>query len=768
MTIRNLDLALRPNSVAIIGASERSGSVGKVVLQNMRQAGFAGAIYPVNPKYDELSGLRCYRQVPDLPAAPDLAVIMTPPQSVPDLIDELGKKGCKVAVVLTAGLTATNGLRKRMLDAAAPYLLRVIGPNTIGILSPTLGLNASFSHIAAPPGRLALLSQSGAIATTLIDWARAEGVGFSHVVSMGDMADVDVGDLVNLLARDQETAAILLYLESIPQPRKFLSAVRAAARSKPVVVVKPGRHAAAAKAAATHTGALAGADRVVDAALRRAGAVRVFDLQDLFAAAETIARFPPAAAPRLAVVTNGGGAGVLAIDQLIDENIPIAELSDATIAALDATLPATWSRANPVDIIGDAPPERYRAAIDAVAADPGVDAILAMNCPTGLASPEAAAHAVADAVTNGLIGGKPIFACWLGEYAARGARTVLQEAGVASFDTPAQAAQAVGFLSRWTRLQAKLRRVPESRNDAISGEAIARPIFVAVAAEGRTMLTEPEAKVVIKAYGIPVPELIVAATLQEVETAATKLLETAPRIVVKLLSKAISHKSDIGGVALDLQTPGDAAAAARAMLERVASTRPEAAIDGFALQPMIRRGRAVELIAGVNCDPSFGPTILFGAGGISVEVVDDTAIGLVPLDEVLAGDLIDRTRVSRLLAGYRDRPAADRNAIIGALNGLSQLIVDFPCVKGVDINPLLADADGVIALDARIEIDPVRVLEKGPNPDLAIRPYPSGWERIVAGPYRIRPIRPIDAELYPRFLEKVTPEDIRLRFLSPI
>lgn len=769
MTIRNLETLLKPTSVAIIGASPRPGSVGHVVLENIRLSAFAGAIYPVNVKYDEVSGLPCYRRVADLPSVPDLAVIMTPPATVPHLIEDLGRKGCRVAIVLTAGITETNGLRQQMLDAAKPYLLRIVGPNTLGLLSPGIELNASFSHIPAPRGRLGLLSQSGAIATTLIDWAKAEGVGFSHVVSMGDMADVDVGDLVNLIARDGETAAILLYLESIPQPRKFLSAVRAAARIKPVIVVKPGRHEAAAQAAATHTRALASADRVVDAALRRAGAVRVIDLQDMFGAAETIARFRPIAAPRVAIVTNGGGAGVLAVDQLIDEGMPIAILSDTTIAALDAMLPATWSRANPVDIIGDAPPERYRAAIEAAAADPGVDAILVMNCPTGLASPMGAAQAVAASVSKGLISGKPMFACWLGEYAAHDARAVLQEAGVASFDTPAQAAQAVGFLSRWTRLQTKLQRVPESRNDAVSGEAIARPIFAAVAAEGRSMLTEPEAKAVVKAYGIPVPDLIVAATVQEVETAAAKLLETVPRVVVKLLSKAISHKSDIGGVALDLMTAGDAAAAAHAMLERVASVQPGAVIDGFAVQPMIRRSRAIELIAGVNSDPSFGPTILFGAGGISVEVVDDTAIGLAPLDEVLAGDLIDRTRTSRLLAGYRDRPAADRSAIVNALIGLSQLVIDFPCVKGVDINPLLADADGVIALDARIEIDPARILESGPNPDLVIRPYPSGWERVAVeatSAYRIRPIRPIDAGLYPRFLERVTPEDMRLRFLA--
>ena len=770
MTIRNLEPAFNPESIAVVGASDRRGSVGQVVLANIIQGGFGGAVFPVNLKYNEVQGLRCYRRIAELPEAPDLAVIMTPPETVPGLIGELGQRGVKAAVVITAGVGAQDSLRQKMLDAARPHLLRIIGPNTIGLLAPRMALNASFTHIAPAAGRLALVSQSGAIVSSVIDWAYAEGIGFSQVLSLGDMADVDVGDCLNMLAADENTSAILMYLESIPAARKFMSAARAASRVKPVIVVKPGRHEAAAKAALTHTGALAGADRVVDAALRRAGIIRVNDLEDLFNAAEITARFRPLDSGRVAIVTNGGGAGVLAVDQLLEAGATLASLQEETLARLDAVLPPTWSRANPVDIIGDAPPERYRAALGAVAADQGVDAILVMNCPTALASPRDGAEAVASMVDHGFLGGKPVLACWLGKYAAEGARSILQRAGVASFDTPVQAADAVALLTRWSSLQRTLERVPESQGEITVDRDQVQAILAAAAAEGRSMLAEDEAKGVIAAYGIPVPVTIGAATEAEVAAAAERLLQSAPAVVVKMRSKTISHKSDLGGVVLDIRDAEAARKAAAEIAERVARGSG-AALDGFTVQPMIRRPRAEELIAGISSDPVFGPTILFGAGGTGVEVVRDTATGLAPLDEVLAGELIDRTRISRLLAGYRDRPPADRPAIVRALLGLSQLCVDHPAITGVDINPLIADADGVIALDARVEIDVRRIGEVGPNPDLSIRPYPSGWDRKVGAngdSYLLRPIRPVDAALYPAFLARVDAEDMRLRFLAPM
>ncbi len=771
MTVRNLEPSFRPRSVALVGASTRQGSVGAVVLANVIAGGFRGAIYPVNPKYGELNGLRCYRRIADLPEPPDLAVIMTPPETVPELVAELAALGCAGAVVITAGVGATDGLRQRMLDAARPSLMRIVGPNTIGLLSPLVALNASFAHLAPRAGRLGLISQSGAIVSSIVDWAATEGVGFSQILSLGDMADVDVGDCLNWMAADRDTDAILIYLESITAPRKFMSAARAAARVKPVIAVKPGRHQEAARAAMTHTGALAGADNVIDAALRRAGVIRVNDLEDLFHAAEVTSRFPPLGSGRLAIVTNGGGAGVLAVDGLLDEGGKLAELTAETRAALDAALPPTWSHGNPVDIIGDAPPERYTAAVSAVARDPGVDVILAMNCPTALASPYAAAEAVGALAQRGMVEGKPLLACWLGKEAAEPARGVLRRAGIATADTPSAAAEAVSLLTRWSGLRHRLERVPGVTGEVHVDRGAAARIIAAAAAEGRRVLTEPEAKAVLAAYGIAVPEIIVAADAAAVEGAAASLLRTNAAVVVKLLSRSITHKSDIGGVVLGLATPQAARAAAEQIAGRVAAAHPEGGLDGFAVQPMIRRPGTHELLVGLSTDPNFGPIVLFGAGGTAVEVLADTATGLVPLDDVLAGDMIDATRIARLLSGYRDRPPANRTAIVAALLGLSQLAIDFPAVVAADINPLLADEAGAIALDARIEIDPARIAVSSPHPGLVIRPYPTGWNSTATcggSPYLLRPIRPADALLYPAFLARVTAEDLRLRFLTPM
>jgi acetyltransferase len=771
LTIRNLEFAARPRSVALIGASPRERSVGDVVLRNIVEGGFEGAIWPVNPKYAEIGGLTCYPDAASLPEAPDLAVIVTPPATVPGLIRDLGEKGTRAAVVITAGLTAGNGLRQAMLDAARPHLFRIIGPNTVGLMVPPAKLNASFVHMTPQAGGIALLSQSGAIATSLVDWAAENNLGFSQIVSLGDMADVDVGDYLDMLAGDGRTKSIVMYLESIPNPRKFMSAARAAARIKPVIAIKAGRHEQAAIAAATHTGALSGADRVVEAALSRAGILRVHGLGELFDAAEITARFQPLRRARVAIVTNGGGAGVLAVDQIIDCDGELAGLAPETIASLDGKLPPTWSRANPVDIIGDAPAERYVAAVEAVAADPGTDALIVMNCPTGLASPVESARAVADLTTRGMINGKPVLTCWLGERTAREGRQILHEAGVASFSTPADTASALSYLADWSKAQAALSRVPESRGEDIEVDREAvLAIFRKVAAEGRDMLTEPEAKAAVSAYGIPAPETIVAASPEEAEKAAERLLGAWDKVVVKLLSKTITHKSDVGGVVLGIDSAEAARAAAEAIIEKVRKVAPKGDIEGFAVQPMITRREAQELILGMSRDPIFGPVILFGAGGIAVEVMNDTAVALPPLDDVLAGDLIDRTRIGRLLAGFRDRKPADRAAIARALNGLSRMAVDFPCMVSVDVNPLLADADGVVALDARIQIDPKTVEQPGPNPALVIRPYPSGLESPFdsgQASYVIRPIRPADIALYPEFLGRTSPNDIRFRFLAP-
>ena len=773
MTIRNLDPILAPQSIALIGASPKPGSVGQIVLRNVASNGFKGKVYPVNPKHDAINGLTCYRKIADLPEAPDIAVIMTPPKSVPRAISQLAKRGTRTAVVLTAGINDGNGLRQKMLDAAKPHLFRVIGPNTVGMMAPHVGLNASFTHMAPMPGKLALLSQSGAIVTALIDWAADRDVGFSHIVSLGDMADVDMADCIDLLAMDRHTKAILLYLESIPNPRKFISAARAASRLKPVLAVKSGRHDAAAKAAATHTGALAGSDTVVDAILRRAGVVRVKDLDDLFLAAETIEHFSSIPDMRVGIVTNGGGAGVLAVDQMMDYGSDLAELSPETIEALNAVLPPTWSKSNPVDIIGDAPPKRYRDAVSIVARDPGVDAILVMCCPTALASPIAAAQEISAMVENGRINRKPVFGCWLGEHSAKGARHVLRKSGVASFDTPAQAAEAMSLLESWTQSQRLLTRVPAFGGDEPTGDtAVAAEIFRAVADEGRTILTEPEAKRVFSAYGIPTPPSLVARDAAEARKVAEELLPGHGRLVVKLLSRDITHKTDVGGVALGLESAEAVSQAVLGMTAKIGNTRPDARIDGFMIQPMVSLPDSNELIIGMKHDPTFGPVILFGAGGTAVEVLKDTAIALPPIDDVLAGDLIDQTRIGRLLAGYRGHRPADRAMIIKMIRAVSNLVVDFPCVSGIDINPLLVSENHALALDARIVIDPERVGEPGPNPDLAMRPYPNAWTKKITvengTEVVLRAIRPEDAALYPTFLDKTSADDIRMRLLTSI
>lgn len=773
MSIRNFQHLFRPRSVAVIGASSREGSVGAVVLHNIVQGGFEGPVWPVNPKYREIGGLRCFDSIDALPDMPDLAVVLTPPATVPGLIAQLAHKGTRAAVVITAGLTVNNGLRQAMLDASRSHALRIVGPNTLGMLLPAHRLNASFAHLNPAQGGLALLSQSGAIVTSLIDWAGARGIGFSHVVSLGDMADVDTGDGLDWLASDASAKAVLMYLETITHPRKFMSAARSASRVKPVVAIKSGRHAQAAQAAATHTGALSGGDRVADAALRRAGVLRVRDLDELFGAAATLARYKPLARARVAIVTNGGGAGVLAVDRLLDCGAELATLSAVTVATLDRSMPPTWSRANPVDIIGDAPPQRYVDALHAVVADEGVDVVLVLNCPTAMASSADAARAVAALVREGYIDRKPVVAAWLGDATAAPARSLLEAAGVACYATPSQAAQSVAWLDDWSRAQRALMRVPSHTTADVNGRrGDATAVFDAAAAEGRRMLTEPEAKHVLAAYGIEVPRTIVAATPEAVVAAARDLFEeNHDKVVVKLLSREISHKSDLGGVVLDLASPEAAGDAARTIARRVATSRPDVRVDGYAVQPMVTRRSAYELIIGMSRDPLFGPAILFGQGGTAVELLDDTAIGLPPLDDVLGGDLIDATRIGRLLAGYRDRKPVDRAAVLAAITAVSALIVDFPCIVALDVNPLLTDEHGAVALDARIEIDPARVREPGPNRDLAIRPWPADWQREHASPtgecFQLRPVKPSDVNLYEAFFLRTTEHDVRLRFLSP-
>jgi acetyltransferase len=765
MSVRNLQYLFAPRSVAVIGASGQPQRVGTTVLRNVLASPFRGAVYAVNPKYDQLAGRAVYPDVAALPEAPDLAVICTPAATVPGLIGALGARGTRAAVVLSAGLGAPSGtpgvtLRQAMLDAARPHLLRILGPNCVGLLAPVIGLNASFAHTAALPGRIAFVSQSGALVTAMLDWAKSRGIGFSRFISIGDSADVDFGDILDYLAGDADTDAILLYIEDIRHARKFMSAARAAARGKPVIVLKSGCVAEGARAAQSHTGALAGADDVYDAAIRRAGMLRVRTTTDLFSAVETLARVRTLAGERLAIVTNGGGPGVMATDALIAGGGTLARLSQATLAALDALLPATWSHANPVDLIGDAPAERYRAAVEIVLASGDADAVLLIHAPTAIVpSADVAAAVTALARAHG----RALLTCWLGGDALIDARRLCDQAGLATFDTPEQAVDGFLQIVQYGRNQRLLMQVPPRRAPGQADRAAVQAIFAAC---GEGMLSEPQAKAVFAAYGIPVVATRAAATVDAALAAAAAI---GYPVALKIVSPDISHKSDVGGVALDLADGVALAAAITAMRARVQAALPAARIAGFSVQAMVHRSGAFELIAGAATDAVFGPVVLFGQGGTAVEVMPDRALGLPPLNMVLARDMVDRTRVAKLLAGYRNRQGADIDAICTVLVRLAQLVADFPQVAELDLNPLLADADGVVALDGRIRLRAAAPGATGID-RLAIRPYPDDLARLVdwhGQPLLVRPIRPEDGAAHLAFFNALDPEDVRLRMFVP-
>jgi acetyltransferase len=764
LTVRNLEYLFHPRSIAVVGASDRPQSVGATVMRNLLDGGFKGPVWPVNPKYRAVAGQRTYSDVAKLPAAPDLAVVCTPPAVVPEVIGALGKLGTRAAVVLTAGLArekTADGqtLTASMLDAARPHLLRVLGPNGVGLLVPGVKLNASFAHAGALPGRIAFVSQSGALTTAMLDWALSRRIGFSHFVSLGDGADVDFGDLLDYLASDRDARAILLYIESITSARKFMSAARAAARNKPVIAVKAGRVAEGARAAASHTGALAGVDAVYDAALARAGILRVGTTSELFDAAETLSHARPLHGDRLVIVTNGGGPGVMATDALVAGGGRLATLAEGTLRELGGLLPSTWSRGNPVDIIGDAPAARYVAALRAVLGDPGVDAVLFIHAPTAIVPSADIARACVSLMGTARCS---VFACWLGGEAVREADAVFHAAGIPTYETPEDAVR--GFLQMVTyrRNQELLMQTPPSiAEEFVPDTAAARGVIAAALAEGRTELSEPEAKRVLAAYGIPVVETRVARDAEEAVRLADEL---GYPVALKILSPDISHKSDVGGVRLDLKSGGEVRGAADAVRRRCGELRPQAKLEGFAVQKMVQRGGAHELIAGVATDPAFGPVILFGQGGTAVEVIGDKAVALPPLNLKLAEDLVSRTRVAKLLEGYRDRPPIDRAALCLTLVKISHLVADIPQLMEMDVNPLLADAQGVVALDARIRIAPATASGAG---RLAIRPYPKEleeWVEFDGGRALLRPIRPEDEPRHRDFLARITPEDLQMRF----
>ncbi|MEO0318452.1 MAG: hypothetical protein RL404_2129 [Pseudomonadota bacterium] len=768
MSIRNLDYLFSPKSVVLIGASDRPHSVGATVLANLiasrRGDTRPHSVMAINPHHTELLGVPVYPDVASLPVVPDLAVIATPPATVPGLIAQLVQKGTRAGIVLTAGLDGDHGdgrsHRAAMLEAAKAAVFRILGPNCVGLIAPHAHLNASFAHTSALPGKIAFVSQSGALVTAVLDWARSRGIGFSHFISLGDATDVDFGDTLDYLATDANTSAILLYIEDVRSARKFMSAARAAGRNKPVLVLKAGRVPEGAKAAASHTGALAGMDAVYDAAIRRAGMLRVLTTDALFDAVETLSRVQPMVSEELIILTNGGGPGVMATDALMLSGGRLATLAPDTLSALNRVLPANWSHGNPIDIIGDAPVERYLQALQILLEKQPDNPILFIHSPTAIVPSADIARAIAPMMQQSH---HHIVSCWLGSAAVANARQIFSDAGLAHFGTPEEAVQAFMQAVEYRRNQQLLVQVPAAgtQHDPIDLKA-ARAVIDKALAEGRYTLSEPEAKALLDACHIPIVDTRTAATPQQARAMADQM---GYPVAVKILSPDVTHKTEVGGVALDLADGDAVEAAAAAMQQRLLQLRPGARQQGFTVQAMARRPDAHELIVGITSDHIFGPVILFGQGGIAVEVLHDHAIALPPLNQVLARDTINRTRVSALLKGYRNRPAADINEVCRVMIQVAHLAAELPEVAELDINPLLADADGVIALDARVMLRPQALRHR--HDRLAIRPYPQELEERLPWMQEallLRPIRPEDSEEHVRFVQALDPVDVRMRF----
>ncbi|MES2096501.1 MAG: acetate--CoA ligase family protein [Pseudomonadota bacterium] len=711
MAVHGLETLCRPTSVAVVGASHEPGAIGHIVLANLIAGGFAGPIYAVNPRRIVVPGSIWCASVDTLPAAPDLAVIAVPPASVPDVVRALGRLGTRVAVILTNGFGEASH-RAALAAAGRESGIRLVGPNSLGMLLPGISLNATFAPQGALPGRLAFLSQSGALVTAMLDWAADRHVGFSAMVSMGDMVDVDWAEMIAFYAADPETAAILLYIEGIGDAARFMSAACAATRLKPVVAIKAGRSAASGQAAMSHTGAMTGAYDVHAAAFRRAGMILVDSMTELFDAAEILGRGSRPCGPRVGIVTNGGGAGVLAADALPAAGAELAKLAPETVSLLDRVLPKGWSRANPADVVGDACADRFDAAVRQLLADPGVDALLVLHCPTavetGVAMATAALHAAAGS-------SKPVIGAWLGPSDAASARPLFDAAGVPLFDTVEGAVRGLGYLRQVT-----LARAQASPNRPSAGSPehnhAAAAIVATVRGDGRCALSATEARALLAAYGIPTVTARVAADPAGVAAACAGV---AAPYVVKIVSPQLSHKSDAGGVVTNLPDAAAAVTAGTLMQRRIMREHPEAQIAGFEIEPMIVERNGVELIVGVAEDSVFGPVIAVGAGGKAVEVIRDRALDLPPLDDDLARAMIARTRIAALLAGYRDVPPYDLDGVVAVIRAVATMVEDFPDIVELDINPLLVGQARVTALDVRIRISDAPRASR-----MAIRPMP--------------------------------------------
>lgn len=769
MDVSPLNQLFNPSTIALFGASDKGPSVGEATWKNLTTGGFKGQIIPINPHHKTLGEVKCYAKVTDVPDEIDLAVIATPARTVPGIIRDCGEVGIKNVIVLSSGFGDGDGSGKdyeaQVMSAARRAGIRFLGPNCTGMVRPWLGLNATFLSGETPKGRLALVSQSSALISAIADWAGPHNAGFSALVSLGNSSDIGFGDALQFLATDPHTDAILLYVEGVRHAPRFLSALRHAARMKPVIVLKSGRHNRSAKAAVTHTGALIGSDEVFDAALERAGAVRAHTFGQLFAAAEILASTKKTTGNRLTIISNGGGAGVLAADRAVDLGLTLPPLSEVQTKTLGKSLAAHWNPANPVDILGDATPETYAAAVKAAMECRDNDGVLVLLTPQALTEPTAVAKAVADALPKRRK--KPVLACWMGQSRVEEGRKLLSDAGVPEFLTPERAVEAFSYLAKHHRNRRLSLEIPgplaEDAKPDLDG---AHMIIDAVLAEGRNVLTEMESKALLSAFNIPINTTFEATSSASALVAAESV---GFPVAVKINSPDISHKSDVGGVHVNIADAMDVKRAFKQVTDAAKAARPDARILGVTVEPMAPLRDARELHIGASRDPVFGPTIMFGAGGTMVEVLKDSAVALPPLNEVLANRLINRTRVSRLLDAFRERDPADRQAVVDVLLRVSDMVCELPEVVELDINPLFAGPDGVLAVDARVVVarPPAR---DGRYDHVAIHPYPRHLIRSThltdGTPLVIRPIRPEDAGNTKTFVAELSDEAKMFRFMG--
>ena len=766
---RALDAFFAPQNVALIGATDKSGSVGRTVLLNLLKGPYVDKVFAINPKRNEVLGVAAFPAIGAVPEPVDLAVIVTPATTVPDLIGECVDAGVRAAVVISAGFRERGAegvqLENRIKEQLKRGSMRVIGPNCLGIMSPQIGLDATFAKRAPKAGNVAFLSQSGALLTAILDWAIPQEVGFSGIVSTGSMLDVGWGDLISHFGDDPNTHSILVYMESVGDARSFLSAAREVALSKPIIVIKAGRSEAASKAAASHTGALTGSDEVLDAAFRRSGVLRVQNISDLFYMADVLSKQPRPKGPRLAIVTNAGGPAVLATDALIASSGELAPLSAETLGTLDSFLPSHWSHNNPIDILGDAEADRYAKALEVAAKDPHSDGLMVVLAPQGMTNPTEIAQKLAPYAR----GDKPVLASFMGGESITDAKPVLNSVGIPLFSYPDTAARVFSYM--WT-YSYNLRSLYETPSLAVNdAETISRDQAAAIIRgardRGQTLLNEYESKQLLATYGIPTVETRIARSEDE---AAREAQSIGFPIVLKLFSETITHKTDVGGVKLNLQNEEEVRGAYREIQRSVAQKAGAEHFNGVTVQPMARMD-GYELILGSSVDPQFGPVVLFGSGGQLVEVYKDRALALPPLNTTLAQRTMEQTRIFKALQGVRGRKAVNIPELEKLLVRFSQLVVEQPWISEIDINPLLASPDRLLALDARVVLYGKDVTEeKLAKP--AIRPYPAqyvwDWAMKDNQKVTIRPIRPEDEPLMVRFHEKLSDRSVYLRYFGSL